>query len=41
MLYKETSAFLCHALSQTDTETPAKKPLHVENTVRGKNMGHE
>lgn len=36
MLYKETSAFPCHALSQTDTESPAKKLLPVENKVRGK-----
>lgn len=42
MLYKETSAFPCHALSQTDTETLAKKPLPVENNVRGKKkMGCE
>lgn len=42
MLYKETSAFPCHALSQTDAETPAKKPLTVENNVQGKKkMGCE
>lgn len=35
MLYKETSAFPCHALLQTDTETPAKKLLPVENKVQG------
>lgn len=31
MLYKETSAFPCHALLQTDIETSAKKLLPVEN----------
>lgn len=41
MLYKEMSAFPCHALSQTDTETPAKKLLPVGNNVRGKKMGCE
>lgn len=42
MLYEEMSAFPCHALLQTDTETPAKKLLPVENKVRGKKkMGCE
>lgn len=39
MLCKETSAFPCRTLSQTDTESPAKKPLAVENKVGEKNMG--
>lgn len=42
MLYKETSAFPCHALLQTDTDTPARKLLSVENNVQGKKkMGCE
>jgi len=36
MLYEETSAFACHALSQRGTESPARKRLPVENSVRGK-----
>lgn len=40
MLYEEMSAFPCHALLQTDTETPAKKLLPVENkSVREKEDG--
>lgn len=41
MLYKEASAFPCHALSQIGTDTPAKKLLPVEINVRGKKLGCE